>query len=383
MRHYAEARGVTRHEGRIVEVLRDGESGDVTALRLERRYSASSPPPVRAEPVEAPFFTSASPAESCPSTSSGRTEGGASTQGDTDTTKIPGDLFIDCTGFRALLIGETLGVGFEDWSHWLPCDRALAVPSARATDFTPYTRATAHAAGWQWRIPLQHRTGNGIVYAGAHLSDDEATAHLLANLDEPALDEPRALRFTAGKRRAFWRANVIAVGLASGFLEPLESTSIHMIQSAVERVLKLLPGRRIAEAQRAEYNRQADREMDRIRDFLILHYWANDRDAPFWRARRETPLPEGLAHKIALWRAAGQIVREEGDLFSEVAWLQVLAGQGVAAEGHHPLADRPGRAEIAEYLDLLGKLAAREAAQMPDHAAFIRQNCAAREEIAA
>jgi tryptophan halogenase len=335
LRSYAEARGVTRHEGRIVEVLRDGETGDVAALRLDGERS------------------------------------------------VPGDLFIDCTGFRGLLIADALGVGFEDWSHWLPCDRALAVPSARASDFTPYTRATAHAAGWQWRIPLQHRTGNGIVYASDALSDDEATAQLLAGLDGPALAEPRPLRFTAGKRRAFWRANVIAVGLSSGFLEPLESTSIHMIQSAIERILKLLPGRRIGDAQRVEYNRQTSQEMDRIRDFLILHYWANDRDEPFWNARRETPLPDGLAHKIALWRAAGQIVREERDLFNEVAWLQVLTGQGIAAESHHPLADRPSDAEIAEYLDLVAKLIAREVAQMPSHAAFIHQHCPAREEIAA
>ncbi|TGX41655.1 tryptophan 7-halogenase [Sphingomonas naasensis] len=335
LRDYAEARGVTRHEGKIVEVRRDAETGDVSALHLDGERA------------------------------------------------IPGDLFIDCTGFRGLLIAEALGAGFEDWSHWLPCDRAMAVPSERAADFTPYTRATAHPAGWQWRIPLQHRTGNGIVYASDALSDDEAAAQLLANLDGAPLGDPRPLRFTAGKRSAFWQANVIAIGLSSGFLEPLESTSIHLIQSAIERVLKLLPGRRISAAQRAEYNRQTNLEVDRIRDFLILHYWANDRDEPFWRARREMPLPDGLAHKIELWRASGQIVREEADLFSEVAWLQVLAGQGIAAESHHPLADQPPAAQIAEYLDLLAKLTAREVAQMPDHAAFIRQHCAAREEIAA
>ncbi len=387
LRSYAEQAGVARHEGRIVEVRRDSGTGDVTALRLERTCDwLNRPSPVRAEPVEALPSTSASQADSRPSTSSGRTVEVASALAEAaldDPHEIAGDLFIDCTGFRGLLIADALGVGYEDWSQWLPCDRALAVPSARAVDFTPYTRATAHKAGWQWRIPLQHRTGNGIVYSSDALSDDEAAAQLLANLDGPALADPRPLRFTPGKRRAFWQANVIAVGLASGFLEPLESTSIHMIQSAVERILKLLPGRRIGEAQRAEYNRQADREYDRIRDFLILHYAANDRDEPFWRARRETPLPESLAHKIELWRASGQIVREESDLFSEVAWLQVLAGQGIAAEGHHPLADQPGSAELAEYLDLLAKLTAREVAQMPDHAAFIRQHCAAREEIAA
>ncbi len=335
LRGLAEAGGVVRHEGRIIEVARHAETGDVASLRLDN----------------------------------GR--------------ELAGELFIDCTGFRGLLIADALGVGFEDWSHWLPCDRALAVPSARASDFTPYTRATAHSAGWQWRIPLQHRTGNGIVYASAAMSDDEAAAQLLANLDAPALAEPRAIRFTAGKRRAFWQANVIAVGLSSGFLEPLESTSIHMIQSAIERIVKLLPAGRASDAQRAEYNRQADREYDRIRDFLALHYWANDRDEPFWRARRAVTLPDGVRHKIALWRASGGIVREDGDLFSEVAWLQVLVGQGVVAEGRHPLSDQPSRAQIAEYLDLLARLNTREVAQMPDHAAFVLRHCAALQEIAA
>jgi tryptophan halogenase len=328
LRGLAESGGVDRVEGRIVSVERDGESGDVTALGLDGER------------------------------------------------EVAGDLFLDCTGFRALLIGDTLGVGFEDWSDLLPCDRAMAVPSERAQDFTPYTRATAHGAGWQWRIPLQHRTGNGLVYSSAHLSDDEAAARLLAGLDERPLGDPRPLRFTTGKRRSFWKHNVIALGLASGFLEPLESTSIHMIQSAIERVLKLLPGRQVSQVQREEYDRQAHAEYDRIRDFLVLHYWANDRDEPFWAERRATALPESLAHKIALWRASGQIVRDEADLFSEVAWLQVLAGQGIAATGYHPLADAPPREQIAEYLELIELLNAREVGQMPDHATYVAQQCA-------
>jgi tryptophan halogenase len=329
LRGLAESGGVERIEGRIAAVARDGESGDVNALTLDGER------------------------------------------------EVAGDLFIDCTGFGALLIGETLGTGYEDWSALLPCDRAMAVPSERAADFTPYTRATAHGAGWQWRIPLQHRTGNGIVYASAHLSDDEAASRLLAGLDEKPLGDPRPLRFTAGKRQGFWRRNVIALGLAGGFLEPLESTSIHMIQSGIERILKLLPGTRISQVQRDEYDRQAHAEYDRIRDFLVLHYWANDRDEPFWRERRAAALPEGLQHKIALWRAAGQIVRGEADLFSEVAWLQVLAGQGIVAEGHHPLADAVPREQIAEYLELVEALGAREVAQMADHAAFVAQHCPA------
>ncbi|WP_084581346.1 tryptophan halogenase family protein [Sphingomonas azotifigens] len=335
LRRYAEARGVVRQEGRIEAVARAGEDGHVEALHLE---------------------------------------------GDR---RIEGDLFLDCTGFHARLIGEAMGVGYQDWSRWLPCDRALAVPSARARDFPPYTRATAHGAGWQWRIPLQHRTGNGIVYASRHLSDDEAAARLLAGLDEPALADPRPLRFLAGRREVCWAGNVIALGLASGFLEPLESTSIHLIQSAIERVLQLLPGRRPLAPLRDRYNRQAAHEMERIRDFLILHYWANDRDEPFWRERRETPLPDGLAEKIALWRESGDILPDEGDLFSAVAWLQVLVGQGIAARGHHPLADQPPREQIAEYLDLIAKLNAREVAQMPSHPDFVRAHGAADTEIAA
>ncbi len=327
LRGLAESGGVERVEGRIVAVARDGESGNVTALTLEGER------------------------------------------------EVAGDLFLDCTGFRALLIGETLGVGFEAWSDLLPCDRAMAVPSARARDFTPYTRATAHGAGWQWRIPLQHRTGNGLVYASAHLSDDEAAARLLAGLDEPALADPRPLRFAAGKRRGFWKHNVIALGLASGFLEPLESTSIHMIQSAIERILGLLPGCHASQAQRDEYDRQAHLEYDRVRDFLVLHYWANDRGEPFWAERRAAALPAGLCHKIALWRDAGRIVRGEADLFSEVAWLQVLAGQGIAAARYHPLADAPPREHIAEYLGLIELLNAREAGQMADHAAYVAQHC--------
>ncbi|MBN2973380.1 tryptophan 7-halogenase [Roseomonas aeriglobus] len=335
LRRFAEARGVTRVEGRIVEVVRDGQSGDVAALLLDRDR------------------------------------------------RIEGDLFLDCTGFRALLIEGVLGTGYEDWTHWLPCDRAMAVPSARADDFTPYTRATAHGAGWQWRIPLQHRTGNGVVYSSAHLSDEAARDRLLANLDSEPLADPRPLRFTTGRRRALWKANVIAVGLASGFLEPLESTSIHMIQSAIERVLKLLPGRRIAPALRDEYNRQAVFEYERIRDFILLHYVANRRHEPFWQDRRETALPDTLRAKLDLWKASAQITREREELFTEVGWLQVLVGQGVMPDAWHPLADTMPAAQVAEFLDILPKLNAREVAQMPGHADFIARNCAAPRGLAA
>ena len=330
LRRFAELRGVERSEGRIAEVERHGETGDLTALRL----------------------------------ASGE--------------RIEGDIFLDCTGFRSLLLGETLGIGFESWQHWLPCDRALAMPTENAGPPRPYTRAIAHGAGWQWRIPLQHRTGNGLVYASDHLSDEAARDTLLANLEGKPLADPRPLRFTAGRRRAAWSHNVIAMGLASGFLEPLESTSIHLVQAAIARLLKLLPGRTVDPAERREYNRQTDFEIERIRDFLILHYHANERPEPFWRERREMTLPDTLAAKLDLWRGKGQIVREHEELFTEVGWLQVLAGQGVATRGWHPLADAIPANDLAEFLQTISALYRREVAQWPTHADFIAKNCAAR-----
>lgn len=317
LRRYAEARGVSRTEGRIAEVERQGD--EVRALRL----------------------------------ASGE--------------RIEADLFIDCTGFRALLIGGE----FEDWSHWLPCDRAVAMPCAAGAAFTPYTRATAHAAGWQWRIPLRHRTGNGHVFSSRHMSEDEATAILLANLDGEPAAEPRALRFTAGKRREAWAGNVVAIGLSSGFLEPLESTSIFLIQSAIQRLIKLLPGR---PADRAEYNRQTDFEIERIRDFVILHYALNERPEPFWAEMRAMELPGTLRAKIDLFAASGHITREHEELFTEVGWLQVLVGQGLVPEGHHPLASAIPEQDLAEFLCTIEQLYAREVGQMLSHADFIARH---------
>ena len=329
LRRFAGARGVERTEGRIVAVTRDGESGDVAALTLE----------------------------------SGE--------------RVTGDLFIDCTGFRGLLIEETLGAGFESWGHWLPCDRAIALPTAAAAPH-PYTQATAQTAGWRWRIPLQHRTGNGHVYASAFMDDDAATAALLAGVEEASLDEPRRLRFAAGRRRRAWVGNVVAVGLASGFLEPLESTSIHLVQSAISRLLKLLPGRRIAAATRAEYNRQTDGEIEGIRDFLILHYHLNARPEPFWQAVRAQPLPDSLRAKIELYRSSGQIVREREELFTEVGWLQVMEGQGLRADAWSPHADMIADSDLAEFLATIPALYRREAAQYPPVADVIARQCAAR-----
>jgi tryptophan halogenase len=324
LRRFAEAHGVTRVEGRIVDVALAAESGDVSTVRLD---------------------------------------GGRA---------LSGDLFIDCSGFRGLLIEQALQTGYEDWSRWLPCDRALAVPCGSAAGLTPYTRATARAAGWQWRIPLQHRTGNGYVYSSAHLSDDEAARILLANLDGPALADPRPLRFVAGKRKRIWNHNVVAIGLASGFMEPLESTSIHLVQSAISRLLKLLPGRRVIAAQTQEFNRQSDFEYERIRDFIILHYTATVRDdSDFWRERRSATIPDTLAAKIDLFKAGGHIFREHEELFTEAGWMQVLIGQGIIPTAHHPLADQVPETELAEYLGLIEGLIAREVAAMPRHEDFI------------
>ena len=329
LRKYAEAKGVARREGRITGVERSALNGDIAAVRLE------------------------------------------------DGRRIAGDLFIDCSGFIGLLIERELSTGYESWAEWLPCDRALAVPSSNDGALKPYTRAIARSAGWQWQIPLQHRTGNGHVYCSRFVSDDEAAATLLANLPGEALAEPRPLRFTAGRRKSVWAHNVVAIGLSSGFLEPLESTSIHMIQTGIERLLQRLPSTKPGEQERAAFNADAAREIELIRDFIILHYWANGRDEPFWRERRDTPLPESLAARIALWREQGRIVQEKGELFTEQAWQQVLIGQGILPTAHHPLADQLSPADLAAFLDTTRRSVAASAATMPSHADFITRHCPA------
>lgn len=330
LRRHAEARGVTRLEGRIAEVALNACSGHVEALVMQ------------------------------------------------DGRRVEGELFIDCSGFRGLLIEQTLQTGYEDWTHWLPCDRAIAVPCASTRPFTPYTRSTAHAAGWQWRIPLQHRTGNGHVFSSRHISEDEATAVLLSHLDGEQLAEPRTLRFVTGMRRLGWNRNVVAVGLASGFLEPLESTSIHLIQSAIARLIDFFPSTGFSQVDIDEYNRQFRFEFERVRDFIILHYHLNQRtDTPFWTACREMAIPETLQAKLRLFRTHGRIVRENNELFSEVAWLQVMHGQHLEPEGYHPLVDSLDETEISKYLEGVHDLIGRCADVMPDHAEFIAANCAA------
>lgn len=335
LRDFAEANGVERIEGRIVATRRCPESGDVRAVRLESGV------------------------------------------------EVEGDLFVDCSGFRALLIGQELGVGFEDWSDVLPCDRAVAAACENAEDPIPYTRSTARDAGWQWCIPLQHRVGNGYVFASAHLSDDEATATLLAHLDGAPIGDPRVLRFKAGRRRKQWAKNVVAIGLSSGFLEPLESTSIYLIQAAVTNLVELFPERGIALADRDEFNRVMDLEYERIRDFLVLHYHATERDdTPFWNYVRTMTIPESLTYKMDLFRRRGVIVHYKDGLFLHPSWLAVYLGQRVVPERCAPLAEAPSDEKLDAFLgDLKGVIQSTVAA-LPTHAAHLRAFCPAPPAVA-
>ena len=327
LRGRAERQGVRRIEGRIVGLERDGESGFVRAVVLESGVH------------------------------------------------VEGELFIDCSGFRALLIGQELGVPFVDWSHWLPCDRAVAIPCTLAGDSEPLTRSTARPAGWQWRIPLQHRIGNGHVYCSAHMSDDEAIDLLLANLDGEPLAEPNRLRFSAGHRARAWDRNVVALGLAGGFLEPLESTAIHLVQAGIARLMTLFPTRAFGPREIERYNAQSVQDHVDIRDFLVLHYCATERaDSAFWDYCRNLEPPEGLAEKLALFRSSGRVVREQDELFTETSWLSVMVGQGIAAGGYHPAADLLTDGETLERLRHIREVVARTAAQMPTQEAFLAAN---------
>ncbi len=329
LRRYAEARGVERIEGKIVDVRLRGEDGCLESVVLQS---------------------------------------GA---------EVAGELFIDCSGFRGLLIEQALTTGYEDWSNFLPCDRALAVPCVSAGELTPYTRATARQAGWQWRIPLQHRTGNGYVYCSRYISDDEAAATLLANLDGEALAEPRPLRFVTGMRKKFWNRNCVALGLASGFMEPIESTSIHLVQSGIMRLLALLPSGRPEQADIDEYNRQSTLEYERIRDFLILHYKAVARSEPFWRECRDMAVPDTLQRKLRLFEANGRVFRYDDELFTENGWVQIMLGQGIEPAGYHPLANQLSDQDLAHFLETVERLVAGSVDRLDEHAAFLRRCCAA------
>jgi tryptophan halogenase len=293
--------------------------------------------------------------------------------------RVEGDLFIDCSGFRGLLIEGALHTGYETWTHWLPCDRALAVPCARVDVPTPYTRSTAREAGWQWRIPLQHRTGNGYVYSSSHIGDDEAAAKLLANLDGKALADPRPLRFVTGVRRKAWNRNVVALGLASGFMEPLESTSIHMIQMGISRLLQLFPAEgRIDPVLVDRYNEQTRFEAERIRDFLVLHYKATARDdSPFWNACRTMAIPDSLQAYIDLFRHSGRFFRNADEMFGAVSWIQVMIGQGIVPTGYDPLVDQMPDEELPKFLASVRDVVSRNVDLMPTHQQFIDRECRA------
>ena len=291
---------------------------------------------------------------------------------------IAADLFIDCSGFRGLIIEEAMKTGYEDWTRWLPSDRAMAVPCARTEPFTPYTRATARDAGWQWRIPLQHRTGNGHVYSSRFTDDTAAEALLLSNLDGEQLAEPNRLRFTTGKRKKIWNRNCVAIGLSSGFLEPLESTSLHLIQSAIIRLVRLLPDAGFDQANIDEFNRQSDFECERIRDFIILHYKATARaDTEFWRYCRDMEIPDTLQRKIDLFRANGRVFREDDELFAEESWIQVFLGQGILPRGWDPLVGIKTDVEIQDHLANVATVIRKCVAVMPPHAAYVARVCPA------
>ena len=292
--------------------------------------------------------------------------------------RIDGDLFIDCSGFRGLLIEQALQTGYEDWSRYLPCNRALAVPCRSSDDLTPFTRSTARSAGWQWRIPLQHRTGNGYVYCSDYISDDEAAATLMANLDGEALGDPRPLRFVTGMRRKFWNRNVVAMGLASGFMEPLESTSIHFIQTSLGKLVALWPDRRFDEVRIDEYNRQVQFEFDRARDFLVLHYKATERnDSPFWDYCREMAIPDNLAQKMELFQKSGLVFREHEELFAETSWMQVMIGQDIMPRAYHPMVDTLSLDETRQMVAGTRGVLERSVEVMPTHREFIDRFCRA------
>jgi len=328
LRSLSEMHGVRRTEGRIVDV-KTTEDGDIASVTLE---------------------------------------------GDRE---IEADFFIDCSGFRGLLIEQTLKTGYEDWSHWLRCDRAIAVPCARTEPLHPYTRATAREPGWQWRIGLQHRTGNGLVYSSNHIDDDAAEKLLLANLDGDQLANPNRLRFTSGKRRKMWNRNCVALGLAAGFLEPLESTSIHLVQSAAIRLVRLLPDAATDQATIDEFNRQCDFEWERIRDFIILHYWANRREGEFWESMRSMELPRTLQDKIDVWRSNGRIFRENDELFAEESWIQVFIGQDIMPKSYDPLVGIKSDPQIEQYLGNIAATIQRCVDVMPGHDEYVRKFCPA------
>ncbi len=328
LRRYSEKLGVNRTEGLIEQVSVNAENGHVESLTLKNGK------------------------------------------------EVAGDFFVDCSGTRGLLIQQHLGTGYEDWGHWLPCDRAMAVPSERFEKTVPFTRSIAHPAGWQWRIPLQHRNGNGLVYSSRHYSDDEAADILLNNLDSEAIAEPKIIPFRTGRARKQWNRNVVAIGLSSGFLEPLESTSIHLIQSAIVRLITLFPHAGVTRELTDEYNRQSQYEFEYIRDFIILHYYLNERgDSQFWRDVANMDVPERITEKIQLFRANGTLTKDNLDIFLESSWLQVMLGQGVMPEDYHPLADVLSAEQLRDKLAKTRETKLQPVPQIPSHDEFLEAFC--------
>jgi tryptophan halogenase len=336
LRGFAEQRGVRRTDGKIVDVNLRGTDGWIESVKLE------------------------------------------------DGSVVSGDLFIDCSGFRGLLIEQSLKTGYDEWTKWLPCDRAAAVPCENAGPLTPYTRATAREAGWQWLIPLQHRTGNGYVYSSGFIGDDEVAAKLLSRLDGKALADPRFLRFTAGRRRKTWNRNCVAIGLSGGFLEPLESTSIYLIQIAITTLIDYLTDTNAAASPRYDprtvdaFNRWIEMEYDRVRDFLILHYHATQRDdAPIWNYCRTMEIPDSLKHKMELFRHRARVVTYKDGLFLEPSWLAVYFGQRVIPQAYEPLADVVDGAALARKMQQVREQIQAAAVRMPAHEDFLRSYCPA------
>jgi tryptophan halogenase len=330
LREYAERRGVRRIEGRIERVVQAPDTGFVTGVALENG------------------------------------------------TNVEGDFFFDCTGFRALLLEQTLGVPLIDWSHWLPCDTALAVASEHSGPLSPYTRSTAKSAGWQWRIPTQQRVGNGHIYCRDYMSEDEATKVLLDGLDGKPLGSPRQIRFKTGRRQDFWSKNCIAIGLSAGFLEPLESTSIYLIQEGVSRFIALFPDVSLPQIVRDEYNRHMRTEFEQVRDFIILHYWATQRDdSPFWKYCAGMPIPDSLNYKIELFRQAARVFRFQDELFTRPSWVAVMLGQNVSPQAYDPVIATLPPEDVTNSIESMRVAMEKATAEMPTHAQFIARYCPA------
>lgn len=326
LRRLAEKQGTIRREGRITKAHRNSETGDISHIEME------------------------------------------------DGSIVEGELFVDCSGFRGVLIEDALETGYEDWSHYLPMDRAIALPTANVGSPPPFTRSTAHGAGWQWRIPLQHRTGNGHVFSSKYMTEDEAQSILLANVEGEPLAEPRTLRFVTGMRKKAWNHNVVSLGLSAGFIEPLESTSIHLIQNGIARLFALFPDKQISPVERDEYNRGMRELYEDVRDFIILHYKATQRDdTPFWRYVRDMPVPESLAKKMELWRLHGRIFRENAELFTAPSWIAVMLGQNVWPDNYDAMADTLDEQKVAAAMAQMRDAYRATAEKLPTQEQFLRQ----------